>query len=55
MSISIVQTATAKQVDAIERDIRVDGDAMSYELRMAAMGKALDGHLIAELRRGAAH
>ena len=55
VSISIVQTATAKQVDALERDIRVDGEVMTYELRMAAMGNALDGHLSAELRLGATH
>ena len=55
VSISMARTATANQVDAIERDIRVDGEAMTYELRMAAMGRPLDGHLQAELRRGAAH
>lgn len=55
VSTSIAHTPTAKQVDAIERDVRVDGEVMTYELRMAAMGKPLDGHLLAELRRGATH
>jgi len=53
VSISMARTATAKQVDAIERDIHVVGESMTYELRMAAMGKPLDGHLHAELRLGA--
>jgi hypothetical protein len=55
VSISVAQTSTAKPVDAIERDIRVDSDVMTYELRMAAMGRGLDGHLMAELRLGAVH
>ena len=54
-SISLTRTSTAKQVDAIERDIRVDGEIMTYELRMAAVGQPLDGHLQAELRLGATH
>jgi len=54
-SISIASTSSAKQVDSIERDIDVRGEVMTYELRMAAMGKPLDGHLQAELRLGATH
>jgi THAP4-like, heme-binding beta-barrel domain len=50
---SMAATATAKQVDAIERDLTVAGEALTYELRMAAMGKGLEGHLQAELRLGA--
>ena len=52
-STAIVQTSTAKPVDSIERDIDVRGEVMTYDLRMAAMGKPLEGHLQAELRRGA--
>jgi len=55
VSLSITQTATAKPVDAIERDVVVDGDVLTYDLRMAAMGRAMDGHLQAELRLGATH
>lgn len=54
-SISMSPTSTAKRVDSIERDIRVDGETMTYDLRMAAMGRPLDGHLQAELRLGATH
>jgi hypothetical protein len=52
-STALVQTSTAKQVDSIERDVDVRGEVMTYDLRMAAMGKPLEGHLQAELRRGA--
>jgi hypothetical protein len=55
VSIGMQHTSTAKPVDAIERDINVDGEVMTYSLRMAAMGEALDGHLEAELRLGATH
>lgn len=54
-SVSMARTSTAKRVDTIEREIRVDGEVLTYELRMAAMGKPLDGHLQAELRLGATH
>jgi len=54
-SISMTPTPTAKQVDSLERDIKVDGEVMSYELRMAALGRPLEGHLLAELRLGATH
>ncbi len=54
-STSISATPTAKPVDSIERDINVDGEVLTYWLRMAAMGRPLDGHLQAELRLGATH
>ncbi|HEV3351327.1 MAG TPA: FABP family protein [Acidimicrobiales bacterium] len=54
-STAIVRTSTAKRVDAIEREVNVAGEVMTYSLRMAAMGNPLDGHLEAELRLGAVH
>ncbi len=50
-STTIAQTATAKDVRALERTFVVDGDALRYEVRMEAMGVPLTHHLEAELRR----
>ena len=54
-SIGILSTSTAKSVVELERDLRVDGETLTYELRMAAVEQSLDGHLRAELRLGATH
>lgn len=54
ISHTIASSPTAKEVTRLERRIHVAGDAMTYELRMAAVGQPAVRHLEAELRRGAA-
>jgi hypothetical protein len=44
-------TPSAKEVTALGRSLRVDGDELSYTVRMRAMGQPLQDHLAAVLRR----
>jgi hypothetical protein len=44
-------TPTAKEVTALGRRFRVDGDELSYSLQMGAVGQPLQGHLAAVLHR----
>lgn len=44
-------TPTAKEVTAIARSFRFDGDEFSYSLQMAAVGQPLQHHTAALLRR----
>jgi hypothetical protein len=44
-------TPTAKEVSALGRQFRVDGDELSYSLQMGAVGQALQHHLAAVLHR----
>jgi hypothetical protein len=50
-STTIGLASTAKEVNSLGRSFRVDGDELSYTLRMGAVGQTLQDHLAAVLRR----
>lgn len=48
---SVGLTPTAKEVSALGRSFRVDGDQLSYSVQMGAVGQPLQHHLAAVLQR----
>jgi hypothetical protein len=50
-STGLLGTASAKQVDEVQRRYEFDGDALRYTIAMSAVGVELTHHLRAELQR----
>lgn len=51
VSTAIGRTASAKEVSALRRVVRVEGDELTYTVYMGAVGEPLQQHLTATLHR----
>lgn len=51
LATAIGLTSSAKEVTALRRVVRVDGDELTYTLYMGAVGQPLQQHLTATLHR----
>ena len=51
LSTAFARTSTAKVIEATSRSYRLDGDTLTYDIAMAAVGQPLTHHLKAELHR----
>ncbi|OBK76744.1 fatty acid-binding-like protein [Mycobacterium sp. 1274761.0] len=52
-STAIGRTASAKEITALTRSLRIEGDELTYTVAMGAVGQPLQQHLSATLRRKA--
>jgi len=50
-STGLLGTASAKQIDQVDRRYEIDGDSLRYTIAMAAVGVPLTHHLAADLQR----
>ncbi len=50
-STQVLHTPTAKDVDAVVRDLHVNRDELRYSIQMAAVGHSMQSHLDATLSR----
>ncbi len=48
---AVANTPSAKQVDRVTRAFHVEGDVLTIELAMAAVGQDLDRHIVTTLQR----